>query len=86
MFFALRTNSRFLRPTLIQKLKPHHNEHLLDGLRIYHNPNARIPLDPSLFRHPLVFQSYWQGTEEIVEEREGMLLVRWLHSVIATKG
>jgi hypothetical protein len=85
MFYALRSNSRFVRPTLIQKLKPQYNEHLLDGLRIYHNPNARIPLDPSLFRHPLVFQSYWRGTDEIVEEREGMLLVRWLHSVIATK-
>jgi hypothetical protein len=85
MFYALRSNSRFVRPTLIQKLKPQYNEHLLDGLRIYHNPNARIPLDPSLFRHPLVFQSYWRGTDEIVEEQEGMLLVRWLHSVIATK-
>jgi hypothetical protein len=84
-FTALRSNSRSIRPTIIRQNKNHYNEHLLDGLRIYHNPYARYPLDPAIFRHPLVFQSYWEGPEEMVDQRDGLLLVRFLYSLRAVK-
>ena len=37
------------------------------GLRIYHNPFARHPLEPALFRHRSVFQWYFEGKEMFVE-------------------
>jgi hypothetical protein len=84
-FTALRSNSRSVRPTIVRQNKNQYNEHLLDGLRIYHNPCARHPLDPAIFRHPMVFQSYWNGTEEMVDQRDGLLLVRFLFSLRTVK-
>lgn len=38
-----------------------YTESILDGLRVYHNPYATIPLDPSLFAHPEIFQATAKG-------------------------
>lgn len=51
-------------------------EHLLDGLRVYHNPFAEHPLDPAVFGHPAVFQAYWRNDDWVYEQREGILLYR----------
>ena len=55
---------------------------LLDGLRVYHNPYAAHPINSALFRHPSVFQWYFNGGEEFVEQREGQLLFRCVETVV----
>ncbi|WP_347279149.1 glycosaminoglycan attachment site [Plasticicumulans sp.] len=76
VFTALRLNPNSDRPHVIREPKWRYEENLLDGLRIYHNPFAQHPLNPALFRHPSVFQWYFQGNEEFVDQREGQLLFR----------
>lgn len=46
-----------------------HGETILDGLQIFHNPNARYPVDPSFFRGKRVVQTYFDdNTGEWVHE------------------
>ena len=49
-FTALRLNPASDTPHLIQCPKSQYEEHLFDGLRVYHNPFAIHPLDPAVFR------------------------------------
>lgn len=52
-------------------------ETLTDGLQIYHNPHARYPLDPQVFRHPGVVQHYVdQDGEWAYEEIDNCLKIR----------
>lgn len=82
VFTALRLNPASDRPHVIKEPKQRYQENLLDGLRIYHNPFAQHPLDPALFRHLSVFQWYFQGDEEFVEQREGQLLFRCVETLL----
>ncbi|MCB0324629.1 MAG: hypothetical protein KDD69_13700 [Bdellovibrionales bacterium] len=34
-----------------------YRESILSGLRVYHNPYAELPIDPTLFRRPEIFQA-----------------------------
>lgn len=43
-----------------------YKEHLLDGLRVYHNPYADHPLDPELFGSDAVFQATSAGVANLV--------------------
>ncbi len=86
VFTALRLNPAADRPHVINEPKRRYQESLLDGLRVYHNPFAQRPLDPALFRHPSVFQWYFQGDEEIIEQREGQLLFRCVNTVLDKPG
>jgi hypothetical protein len=81
-FFAFRLNPSAVAPHVIQQPKRHYEEHLLDGLRIYHNPYAANPLDPAIFRHPSVFQSYFQDEDWVYEQREGQLLSRFVFTLM----
>jgi hypothetical protein len=76
VFTALRYNPNSDQPHTIRELKQRYEEHLLDGLRVYHNPYATHPLDRALFRHPSVFQSYFESDDWVYEAREGQLLYR----------
>lgn len=78
IFAAFRLNPNSDRPHVIQEPKFRYSEQLVDGLRIYHNPWATYPLDPALFRHPRVFQCYMQDGQIQVEQREGLLLTRFM--------
>lgn len=75
-FTALRLNVASDQPHIIQCAKQHYEENLLDGLRIYHNPYAIHPINPALFRHPSVFQSYYSKDDWVYEQRDGQLLFR----------
>lgn len=75
-FSALRLNLASDQPHIIQCAKQHYDESLLDGLRIYHNPYAIHPIDPALFRHQSVFQSYYSKDEWVYEQMDGQLLFR----------
>lgn len=82
-FTALRFNPASDQPHVIKQPKRRYEETLLvDGLRVYHNPYASYPLDPSIFRHRSVFQWYFQGGEEFVEQHEGQLLFRCVETMI----
>jgi hypothetical protein len=76
VFTALRLNPASDRPHIIQEPKRRYEENLLDGLRVYHNPYATHPLDPALFRHPSVFQWFYEHGNSVYEQREGQLLYR----------
>jgi hypothetical protein len=79
-FKALRFSPNGPEPTIVSASKADYRESLLDGLRIYHNPNANHPLDPAIFRSPEIMQSYFSMENEdwIYEECEGQLLFRFV--------
>lgn len=77
--FRLNMNSQF--PHHITEKKTNYVESLVDGLRIYHNPYAEFPLDPEIFRHEHIFQSYMQNGNWCAEQREGQLLSRNVFSL-----
>lgn len=83
VFTALRLNPASDQPHIIQAPKRRYEENLLDGLRVYHNPYATHPLDPALFRHPSVFQSFYARGDWVYEQREGQLLYRSVQTVIS---
>ena len=43
-----------------------YKEHLLDGLRVYHNPYADYPLDPELFCRDEIFQARSAGVANMI--------------------
>ncbi|PKO66673.1 MAG: hypothetical protein CVU22_14900 [Betaproteobacteria bacterium HGW-Betaproteobacteria-16] len=53
-------------------------ETLTDGLQVYHNPYARYPLDPRVFRRPGVVQHYYCHDREdwFFEELDNCLQIR----------
>jgi hypothetical protein len=83
-FEALRYNPNGTMPHRERATKASYTERLLDGLRVYHNPLAKHPIDPSLFRHRDVFQSYYsEETDDWVYEfRDGLLLFRRVHTTV----
>ncbi|WP_069704302.1 hypothetical protein [Pseudomonas syringae] len=85
VFTALRLNPASDLPHIIRAPKRRYEENLLDGLRIYHNPYATHPLAPALFRHPSVFQSFWENDDWVYEQREGQLLFRSVQTAIKSR-
>lgn len=83
VFTALRLNPASDRPHVIREPKRRYEESLLDGLRVYHNPFATYPLAPALFRHPSVFQSFYENDDWVYEQRDGQLLFRSVQTVVA---
>jgi hypothetical protein len=82
VFYAFRLNGASDIPHIIREPKRRYEESLIDGLRIYHNPYATYPLDPAIFRHPSVFQIYHEHGVVRVEERDGLLLNRFLFTFV----
>ena len=85
IFTALRLNPASDQPHIIRAPKRCYEESLLDGLRVYHNPYATHPLDSALFRHPSVFQSFYDNDDWVYEQREGQLLFRSVLTAIQGK-
>jgi hypothetical protein len=77
-FKVIRYNPNSVYSDKLKIMKFNYNESLLDGLRIYYNPCAHIPIDPKYFRNKDVYQSYFNfGTNEWEYEiREGLLNFR----------
>ena len=77
-FTALRLNLTGPIPHCIQAKKSEYQESLLDGLRVYHNPDAINPLAPVIFRSRDVMQSHYSRDAEDWEheQRDGQLLFR----------
>ena len=65
-----------------------HAETVIDGLQIYHNPNARHPLDPRVFRGERVVQHYYceDADEWVYEGRTDALLTRGTLSLFTSGG
>ncbi len=83
IFSAMRLNMGSNIPHIQKAKKSDYSESLLDGLRIYHNPNAEFPLGTEVFKHEGVFQSYFsnQKQEWVYEQRDGQLLCRFVNSL-----
>ena len=56
IYQALRYNPNSHKPHYYRLGKSEHAEVICDGLRIYHNPFASLPIDDTVFRRPEVFQ------------------------------
>lgn len=84
-FTALRLNPALDQPHVIKEPKQRYEENLLDGLRIYHNPYAIHSLEPALFRHRSVVQSYYANNDWIYEQQEGQLLFRTVQTSLPRK-
>lgn len=58
VFVTLHPAEDSIIPELRKKRSSEYEEHLLDGLYVFHNPNAKRPLDRSAFNHERVAQ-FW---------------------------
>lgn len=52
-----------------------YEQHLLDGLRIYHNPHAEHPLNPELFGRNEIFQATSRGVSDLLPLSQGTRLL-----------
>jgi len=61
-----------------------HEETIRDGLQVYHNPHAKYPLPPSVFRAPRVVQDYvdFRSGEWVHEGRTDALLFRQVYTTL----
>jgi hypothetical protein len=86
LFEAVRYNPNGVHPHYVKAKKSQYTESLLDGLRVYHNPQATYKLDPGVFRHRDVFQTYFSDAcdDWIYEHRDGLLLSRIVHTFVAS--
>ena len=84
MFTTVHYNPKDGESTVRRAHKPEYSETILDGLRVYHNPHAAIPLDLGLFRSEEVFQSYWDELENDwgYEFSEKNLLCRQINTTV----
>ncbi|YCM43347.1 hypothetical protein V2O64_18745 [Verrucomicrobiaceae bacterium 227] len=78
VFDTLHYNPKDRSPNRSRHPKKDHREHLLDGLRVYHNPHADHPLPIGLFEDERVFQTYYDhnSDEWIYQTSEQNLLFR----------
>jgi hypothetical protein len=86
-FETVRYNSSETHPHYAKTKRPQYTEGLREGLRIYHNPQAEYPLDPCIFRHRDVFQTYFSETDGdwIYEHRDGLLLYRQVFTILTDR-
>jgi hypothetical protein len=77
-FETLRANNYGPHPTHSIKSRAEYKEHLLDGLNVFHNPDARHPLDWEAFAGPMVTQVIWLPgeSEPRIQTEDGILLQR----------
>ncbi|MFG0720858.1 hypothetical protein ACF8PU_04115 [Pseudomonas sp. GLN_6] len=64
-----------------------HAETVIDGLQVYHNPYARYPLDPSIFKGDRVVQHFYCEAENewVYEGRTDALLTRGTFSYMKSE-
>jgi hypothetical protein len=83
-FQAVRRNLSDVMPLVTKARKSDYYESLLDGLRVYHNPEATHKLNKEIFRDNDVFQSYCSEDKQdrVYEDRTGLLLFRQVFTAI----
>ena len=86
VFQAVKRNLSDVKPLVTKARKADYHEGLLDGLRVYHNPEATHKLDKGIFRNNDVFQSYYSEEKQdwVYEDRTGLLLFRRVLTAIKT--
>ena len=78
VFQTVRRNLSDVKSHVRKVRKSEYNESLLDGLRVYNNPEATHKLGKDIFRHKDVFQSYYSEEKQdwVYEDRTGLLQFR----------
>ena len=86
VFQTVKRNLSDAKPLVTKARKADYHESLLDGLRLYHNPEATHKLNKDIFRDTDVFQSYYSEEKQdwVYEDRTGLLLFRRVHTAIKT--
>jgi hypothetical protein len=84
VFTAVSLNKSGVAPHKVTLPKASYSEHLIDGLRVYHNPHSAHPLRTDIFRDRRVFQTYWDDAadEWVYEQHDGQLLFRTVHTIV----
>ena len=72
IFQAVQRNLSDVTPLVTKARKSDYHESLLDGLRVYHNPEAAHKLNQDIFRDKDVFQSYYSEEKQnwVYEEQD----------------
>ncbi len=75
------------KPVLGESSNPDHKEKIYDGLQIYHNPYASIPINPEIFRKERVVQHYLNKSTNkwVYESRCNSLIYRQVLSMSLSK-
>jgi len=75
-----------LIPIIRKQSNSEYTEHLLDGLYIFHNPNAKFPLEAKVLSHERVAQFFMKPNDELeIISPTDFLLLRQLHSLYPSK-
>jgi len=84
IFTAVSLNKGGVVPHKVSLPKASYSEHLIDGLRVYHNPHATHPLTPDIFRARRVFQTYWDVATNnwVYEQHDRQLLFRTVMTMV----
>jgi hypothetical protein len=77
-FKTLKYNNQGINPIHEVCSKRNYQESLLDGLNIFYNPTAEIPLDPRIFRNTDIIKNYYDisSGEMRIEAKHGGLIQR----------
>ena len=84
---TIRYNPESVIPHREASAKEDYSEDILDGMFVFHNPHARIPVSHTVFEHPSVAQAYWdsEASEMVHIRRDGHLLFRTLVTAGSTE-
>jgi hypothetical protein len=81
-FTSFHPNPGSLAPAVRTAMKNDYREHLLDGLYVFHNPSARIPLDSKVLAHPRAASIRVESDGELIMDApDDFLLSRFLFNV-----
>lgn len=81
-FTTFHPNPDSLMPTINMAKSGEYNEHLLDGLQIYHNPFAKNPLSTEAFHHERLAQHIMHSDGEMkIIAPDDFLLMRMVQSL-----
>jgi hypothetical protein len=86
-FETLRLNVYGTKPTHAITPRAEYHESLLDGLHVFHNPHAQVPLPYALFAQPGVTQHSWLEQEgfPFVDQEHGAIIQRTTITVPSAK-
>lgn len=87
IYVTFHPNPHSILPIMKTTPKAEYNEHLLDGLYVFHNPFARRPLDLTTLAHERIAQGFVKDDGELdFVAPDDFLLLRFLQSITAIRG
>ena len=87
VYTTFHPNLNSILPLVRNTPKASYHEHLLDGLYVFHNPFAKVPLNPSVLAHPRLAQFVVRPDGDLdCLSPDDFLLSRFVSSVSVSRG